>query len=56
MTIGYYHVISRYVKLTDPEKKEIKEIYFYGKITAIILASRPFYINVNRENYYKRLS
>jgi hypothetical protein len=55
MTIGYYYTISRYARLTDPGKKEIKEIYFHGEITAIILASRLSHINVNRENHYKRL-
>jgi hypothetical protein len=39
MTIRYYYVISRYVKLTDPGEKEIKEIYSYGEIIAIILTS-----------------
>jgi hypothetical protein len=55
MTIGYYYVIPRYAKSTNPGKKEIKEIYLYEKIIAIISASRLSHANVNRENHYKRL-
>jgi hypothetical protein len=39
MTIGYYHAIPRYTKLTDPGKKEIKKIHPHGEITAVIPAS-----------------
>jgi hypothetical protein len=39
MTIGYYHIISRYTRLIDPGEKKIKKIHSYGKITAITLAS-----------------
>jgi hypothetical protein len=39
MIIGYYYIIPRYARLTDPEKKEIKKIHSHGKITVIILAS-----------------
>jgi hypothetical protein len=28
MTIGYYHIIPRYAKLTNPGKKEIKKNLF----------------------------
>jgi hypothetical protein len=54
MTIGYYYIIPRYARLTNPGEKEIKEIYFHGKIIAIILASRPFHISANRKSHYKR--
>jgi hypothetical protein len=54
MTIGYYHAIPRYARLTDPGEKKVKKIHFHGEIIAIILASRPFHISANRENYYKR--
>jgi hypothetical protein len=55
MTIGYYYIIPRYARLTDPGKKKIKKIHSHGEIIAIILASRSFHISVNRKSYYKRL-